>query len=457
MPAARGPSLTPLIVFSTSTTAVTDPDLDGETIFVYRTTAGAGSNALGGQDFDFQPSQFLIGEGLSGGAGDDINDVRGFTTQTHSRTLPTINGDQHSVGGTVDILTLATSNTVRGLDIGGTSAGNTGIIGSSVGTLVINDVNVTAASRTGKIIDITGTAAQNIAVTLDTATTTSSTTEGIKLNSITGSFTATTGAISGTTGAAFLIGNGAGGANTGGTATISYGGTITSGTGRAVDIQDRPAGAGNITFSGNITHNVGGQTGVFLDDNVAGTILFSGQTQSIATTTATAVNLTDNTGTTINFAPTAGGNGLDITATSGTGLLATGGGTITVQGSGNSITTSSGRIIQADGITIGANNITFATLGLTSTVAADAISLNNVDSNTFNGGAVTIAQTSVAGSDGIAITGDSSAAFNFTSATIDNTSGDAINLNGENGCRYVHHRRPRWHDGRKRYHGNQQY
>ena len=69
----------------------------------------------------------------------------------------------------------------------------------------------------------------------------------VKLTSVTGGAASLgTGALSGATGAAaFLVGDGSGGASTGGTAAITYGGTITTtAAARAVDIQDRPAGAG---------------------------------------------------------------------------------------------------------------------------------------------------------------------------------------------------------------------
>ena len=103
----------------------------------------------------------------------------------------------------------------------------------------------------------------------------------VKLTSVTGGAIALgTGSLTGATGAAFLVGDGAGGANTGGTAAITYGGTITAtGTARAVDIQDRAAGAGNITLSGTITHSSGNASVIFLDGNAAGTIAFSGAEQ----------------------------------------------------------------------------------------------------------------------------------------------------------------------------------
>ena len=110
-----------------------------------------------------------------------------------------------------------------------------------------------------------------------------------------------TGALVGGTSAVIRIGDGAGTANSGGTAAFTYAGTITSGTGLAIDIQDRAAGAGNITLSGNITHNVGGQIGILMDDNAAGTITFSGASKSITSTTAAGVSLSDNAGATINF------------------------------------------------------------------------------------------------------------------------------------------------------------
>ena len=77
----------------------------------------------------------------------------------------------------------------------------------------------------------------------------------VRLTNVTGGAIALGGgSLAGATGAAFLVGDGAGGANTGGTSAITYGGTITAtGTARAVDIQDRAAGAGNITLSG--THH----------------------------------------------------------------------------------------------------------------------------------------------------------------------------------------------------------
>ena len=182
-------------------------------------------------------------------------------------------------------------------------------------------------------------------------------TRNVKLTSVTGGAIALgTGALSGATGAAFLVGDGAGGASTGGTSAITYGGTITAtGAARAVDIQDRSAGAGNITLSGTITHSSGNANVIFLDGNAAGTILFSGAGSVLNGGTSTAVSLTNNTGATINFT----GGSLDIDATSGGGFHATGGGTVNVTGTGNTITTTTGTALNVANTTIGASGLTF--------------------------------------------------------------------------------------------------
>ncbi|WP_246681008.1 hypothetical protein [Mesorhizobium sp. B2-3-15] len=192
-----------------------------------------------------------------------------------------------------------------------------------------------------------------------------------------------TGALLGGNLAAIRIGDGAGGANSGGTVAVSYGGTITSGTGQAVNIQDRAVGAGNITLSGTITHNVAGQTGILLDDNAAGTITFSGTSKSITSGSAAGVSLTDNAGAIIDFS----NGGLVISTTSGTGFNATGagpaattGGTVTVTGSGNTITSTTGTALNIVNTTIGVNDLTFQKIS-SSGGASAGIVLDNTGSS----------------------------------------------------------------------------
>jgi Bacterial Ig-like domain/Bacterial Ig domain/FG-GAP-like repeat len=235
----------------------------------------------------------------------------------------------------------------------------------------------------------------------------------VKLTGVTGGAIALgTGSLTGATGAAILVGDGAGGASTGGTAAISYGGSITTtGTARAVDIQDRAAGAGNITLSGTITHSTGNANVIFLDGNAAGTIAFSGPNSVLNGGTATAVSLTNNTGATINFT----GGGLDIDATSGGGFHATGGGTVAVTGSSNTLATTTSTALNVSGTAIGAGGLNF-------------VSINSTGSS----GNVGINLSSTGTAAGLNVTGNGIAgttAGEGTGGTISNKSGDAVVLN----------------------------
>src|SRR5262249_167950 len=89
---------------------------------------------------------------------------------------------------------------------------------------------------------------------------------------------------------------------------------------------------------------------------------FTGQTINISTGSSIGVNVASNVGATINFNPTAGGNGLDIVTTNATGFNATDGGTLSIQGGGNSIQTAGGTAFYLDGVTIGAAGITFESI-----------------------------------------------------------------------------------------------
>ena len=269
-------------------------------------------------------------------------------------------------------VTLAQGNTLHGFNVGDTATGDIVDGNGTVGNLTIFNVSL---SGTGQAIDIDQGGTLN--VTLASLVSTSGT-NGVQLAAtgaaLTGTFTVTTGAISGSSGAAFLVGDGSGGLNTGGAVTISYGGTISSGANRAVDIQDRVAGAGAITFSGNITHS-GSASGIFLDDNMGGAITFSGNTKTINSGTSAAVMLTDNTGATINFT----NGGLAIDTTSGTGFVATGGGTVSVQGASNLITATSGTALQVANTAISASGLTFQSIssGSGSNSSATGIILDN--------------------------------------------------------------------------------
>jgi len=141
-------------------------------------------------------------------------------------------------------------------------------------------------------------------------------------------------------------------------ANVTYDGTIIDNDGVAVEIDGHDTGTA--TFNGAISSSIANaSTVISVINSNGGAINFTGQ-MNIAST-GTVVSLSGNNGGTITF--NAGGSGLDITSTAGTGMLITGGGTVNVQGSGNSIATTSGTLltITDTGGTATTANLAFAT------------------------------------------------------------------------------------------------
>ncbi|MCV3238434.1 hypothetical protein [Mesorhizobium sp. ZC-5] len=297
------------------------------------------------------------------------------------------------------------------------------------GTLTITGTGALSAGATATAVNLSGITIGASGVNFASTNKTAGGVSAVIMNTVSGSTTAAvnlgSGALNGGgTGPVIRIGDGAGTASTGGTAGLSYTGTIsnTTGSGRTIDIQDRTAGAGNITLSGNITHTVAGQNGIFIDQVAAGTITFSGGTKSITSTTANAVSLTNNTGATIDFA----GGGLAISTTSGTGFTATGGGTVNVTtgANQNTIGASSGTALILNGVTAG---MTFAST--TAGGGTNGISLTGMSGSLNVVGAVTIDNST---GDGLVVNA-SPGTVTFGSVSIDDVAGDGIDISGDNG------------------------
>ncbi|MCA1299085.1 right-handed parallel beta-helix repeat-containing protein [Stappia indica] len=164
---------------------------------------------------------------------------------------------------------------------------------------------------------------------------------------------------------------------------------------------------GTVNLTGNMTITGSTGTGLLVANSVSGTTLnFSGGTKTINSGMQTAVNLTGNAGSAINFI----GGGLDIDATSGAGFVAAGGGTVTVQGAGNSLTTTTGTALNVTDTTIGAAGLTF-----------QSISSNGATSG------ILLKTTGTAG--GLTVTGDGSVPArggNGSGGTIRNSTGTGI-------------------------------
>jgi hypothetical protein len=174
-----------------------------------------------------------------------------------------------------------------------------------------------------------------------------------------------------------------------------------------VDIDNHDAGT--VTFqTGLISASGPSATGLRVANCNGGTVNFNSQI-TLSTQANTAVDLsTNNNSGAINF--NAAGNGLDITTTSGTGFLVTGGGTITVQGADNSITSTTGAALSVANTTIGANGLHFVSI------------------SSDGGGNPGIVLNNTGALGGLTITGDAGSTNNSSGGTIQNKTGAGISL-----------------------------
>jgi len=400
-----------------------DVDNPGDTIVVHGSVSGANGNLT------LEAGQKLYGDA----AFHQVNDayaVNGVTHNTGATTITSGSGTSSMSAIAGNIITLSTNNTIDGVSVsviagGAGIADNGGSVTTAGGTLTIANTSVSGGGQAVSIThggnlaasftsigSIGGASAVSLAGTASSGT-------GL----LSGSFSAASGIITGNTGKAFAIGN-SGTASSGGTINVSYGGSISNTATGAIDVENKTGGT--TTFSGDVTYNGTTGTGIAVNANGGGTVSFTGQNVSLTATSGTGVNLTNNTGATVTFNPTAGGNGLDVNATTGAGIVFTGGGTLNIQGTGNSVTTTTGHVLDFANGSIGAGNVSFASLTATAQVLGNAISLNNIDNNSFSGGTVVIHGAS---GDGIAITGGSTSAITFGNTAI-GVGGGAIGSDG---------------------------
>ncbi|RYD66790.1 MAG: hypothetical protein EOP58_04695, partial [Sphingomonadales bacterium] len=376
----------------------TNDDVDGagDTIFVYSGTYTGG--------IVLEAGQHLYGDGHA-------YSVNGNTIG-NSASNSQINYTDYGV-------IASSNNEISGVTLNGTANGALGLQDSvNVGTLTITNTSIIGAGR-AVALDNGGT----LAVSLDTLSSANSGTNGVQIQNMGGSFSATGGSITGAVNGGVLIGGANGGTpNSGGNVNFTYGGTVGGNGGNTIEIQDRTGG--NVTFSGTVIDSADGR---IVADGNAGTINFSGSVGLVTSGSVNAVTLTNNSGT-INF--TNQTDGLDIsTLGSGVGLTFTGGGTLNITGAGNTLSTGTGALVNMANGTIGADGVTFATM-TSGSVTGNAFGANNVDGGTFTGGNLTVTGATL---DGINIQGGSSTNFAFTSTNISGVSGDDIEINNSSG------------------------
>ena len=294
----------------------------------------------------------------------------------------------------------------------GTSGAANDGIKVATGTAAITFGNTTIGLAGSNAIELLNS---NSAVTFGTMNLAGANGSTVVIAGSTGPVTLGTGSITATGAANYAV------SLTGGTADVSVGSTLI-GT-NMVQIVDHEIGT--VTFSGDMASTVGG---ISVTNVNSGLITFTGQTLAL-NGTAFGVTLAGNSGGTIDFNPTAGGNGLDIVST-GTGFTAGSGGTIIVRGTGNSIsTTGTGTALSLQNVTIGANGFTFGSVSANG--ATTGILLNGVGTVAPAIGLGTVNLQGIT-SRGIDVTGILGAGLSITDLDIglNSNSAVALDLNG---------------------------
>jgi hypothetical protein len=264
----------------------------------------------------------------------------------------------------------------------GTAAlGNTVTLNTNavVGGIAINAGTNTAMTGTGGLTGV------------DVAQTTTNTTSGtaLSLNNVAGTLSFSSVFKSSGTGSAISLTNvaanitiGAGGGITGspatvdidgGTGSFSTAGTVSSATGRPVEVTNRNTGTpGLVQFTGGVTGN-GTSTGILLDNNDNGTVSFAG-------------GLTLNTGVNPAFTAINGGT-VNVTDPNGPAFAPN-----------NTITTTTGTALNVAGTNIGVAGLNFLSIsaGTTTDSAGVGISLDTTGSL----GGLSVTGNAAAGSGG---------------------------------------------------------
>jgi hypothetical protein len=332
---------------------------------------------------------FLSGGTYSGGL--TLKDTQRLVSQraglvVGSDTLFTAGGSNATISGG---LTLASDNTIQGVNLGGT------LSGSSVGNATMDTVTDGNIDNTGgKAVDISGGA---LAMAFTSVSSAGSASQGIRLDTTTGTFTASGGSIATATGTDLDI--------TGGTSDVSYGGSITNTAGHSV--------------------NVSGHTG--------GTVTLSGAIGD----TGTGISLTGNTGATVHFTGA-------ITASTGanTAFNATGGGTVTATDTTSTLTSAGVPALNVTSTDIGSADLAFRSISanggasginLSATGAAGGLTVSGTGTTSGSGGTIqniTARGVSAIDSDQLTLKN-----MNLTSAaTTDGGSCSSLSLGMNTGC-----------------------
>jgi hypothetical protein len=275
---------------------------------------------------------------------------------------------------------------------------------ASTGGVTYNGNITKSGTSAGLIVDITGQASGTITFQNGTlsSTSTAAAATGINLNNVDGTVNFNgTNTLSGA------------GANAGIDITTGSAGTIVFSTTTSITspsgiAYNEDTSTANVTYNGTITQN-SAASAVKINVKTGGTTTFTraaGSQITAATTTANAIDLTGNTGGTINFT-----GGLGLTSSTGTSFNVSGGNTgMTLTATQdnttiiNTINSTAGSGLNVNNATIGATGLTFRSIssGTGANSAGNGITLNTTGSTgkltvTGNGGSCTIATPTCSG------------------------------------------------------------
>lgn len=370
------------------------------------------------------------------GSAVDLNNNSGLTINFNGLVSSTGMGNTNQI---VDLTnnTGATINFNGGLNLGDTTGvafnatgGGTVNVMATAGTEVINNT-------VGQAVNIDGIA---MGIAFDSVSSVGSANEGIEIDNATGTFLASGGSITNATGTAFDV--------TGGSADITYSGTINNTAGRMIAIADTTGGA--VTFnSGAMNAYTDSGTGILID-GAAGNVTLSngdlngtsgieilGDTVNAATGTYQFNNVTvDVTGAGLLVN---GGAGDDVTATidlNNVDITNPGGRSVSVTGMGGGSIDFDAASVIADNAGLGmlfdsnsAGSTTFNGNVTLNTGANIALDVNASAGHGVNfDGTTTDIDTTTANA--IDITGGGTVGFGGTTATINTTSGTGLNAVG---------------------------
>ncbi|MGZ8242458.1 tandem-95 repeat protein [Methylomagnum sp.] len=335
-------------------------------------------------------SESLVGQGASG---TDFDNLFGITPPTGTIARPSVNGTRPTVQNTV---TLNSNAVVKGLNI--STSGVTALadpVGAITG-VTVGELNAVASNAPAVNLSDLTTGGMTLGTTSSTGAVSGN---NVNLTNITGTVNLGTGTLSGATGTAFNL--------SGGTTTVSYGGTISQAAASQALLAVTNHATGALTLSGNLSATNGtglqfsnadggyqlsgtvtlngGDAGIDVLSGSGGTINLSSAASAITNPSGIAVAI-DSSTPTFTYAGNITKNNNATTAIN----LTNNGGSITFSGATHSLSTSTATAVNLDNNDNASISFTGGGLGITTTSGAGFNAINGATAINVTGGNNTI-------------------------------------------------------------------